>query len=180
MKLSKKKREILKMKFGGKCAYCGHELTARWQADHVAPVHRETEWRRQPNGMMKCVATGVLGRPENDHEDNLVPSCAPCNNDKHGMTLKSWRRRLEELPGVCERNHSAYRHAVRFGLIVPAPKKVVFHFESYDAQPPAGCLLCNDTGQKRCVARGDVGSGTVAWYELCDCQTRTTTGEPEE
>ena len=176
MKLSKNKREILKMKFGGKCAYCGHELVSRWQADHIEPVNRESKWVRQLDGRMKCVPTGVMGNPENDHEDNLIPACAACNNDKFNMSLRQWRKRLEDLPGVCERNHSAYRHAVRFGLIVPAPKKVVFHFETYVAA--ASCALCNDTGQKRCMTTNYQTGTVTAWYELCDCQTKTDTGTP--
>jgi hypothetical protein len=173
MKLSKKKREILRMKFGGKCAYCGQELVSRWQADHIEPVNRESKWVRQPNGRMKCVPTGVMGNPENDHEGNLIPACAACNNDKFNMSLRQWRKRLEDLPGVCERNHSAYRHAVRFGLIVPAPKKVVFHFETY-----FNCAACKDTGKKVCVS-GEIEDGTLAfWDELCDCQTITDTGTP--
>lgn len=130
MKLSKKKREALRMKFGGRCAYCGCELNARWQADHVEPVNRKTAWVKQPNGFHKAVSTGELWNPENDHEDNLMPACSPCNNDKHASNLNEWRRRLEDLIGVCERNHSAYRHALRFGLVVPSPKKIVFYFES--------------------------------------------------
>ena len=129
MKLSKKKREALRMKFGGKCAYCGHDLNARWQADHVEPVNREIKWVRQENGTSKAVATGKMWNPENDHEGNLMPACSACNNDKHSATLEQWRRRLEDLPGVCERNHSAFRHAVRFGLVMPTPQPVVFFFE---------------------------------------------------
>ena len=130
MKLSKKKREALRMKFGGKCAYCGHELNARWQADHVKPVNREIKWVPQEYGASKAVATGKMWNPENDHEGNLMPSCSPCNNDKHSATLEQWRKRLEDLPGVCARNHSAYRHAIRFGLVVEAVRPVEFYFES--------------------------------------------------
>ena len=74
MKLSKKKREALRMMFGGRCAYCGHELNSRWQADHVEPVNRKYQWVRQPNGTSKAVATGEMWNPENDREDNLVPA----------------------------------------------------------------------------------------------------------
>jgi 5-methylcytosine-specific restriction endonuclease McrA len=129
MKLSKKKREALRLKYGGRCAYCGHELNARWQADHVVPVLRQHKWVRTENGASKAVPTGVMDWPENDHEGNLVPSCSACNNDKHSATLEQWRRRLEDLLGVCERNHSAYRHALRFGMVIPKPQPVVFYFE---------------------------------------------------
>jgi len=133
MRLSKQKREELRMKFGGKCAYCGHELNQRWQADHVAPVRRIAKYVRQPDGTTVQVRTGEMQQPENDHEGNLMPSCTACNNDKHDMSLENWRRRLEDLIGVCERNHSAYRHAFRFGLVIPNPKPVTFYFERHNA-----------------------------------------------
>lgn len=140
MALSKKKREALRMKFGGKCAYCGCELTGRWQADHVSPVLRVGTWTRMANGSSKLVPTGQMHRPENDREDNLFPACAPCNNDKHASSLENWRSRLEDLIGVCHRNHSAYRHALRFGLLHPTPKRIVFYFETLniEADPGAG------------------------------------------
>ena len=40
MYISKKDREIIKNKFGGKCAYTGTELKEDWQVDHVKPVVR--------------------------------------------------------------------------------------------------------------------------------------------
>ncbi len=129
VRLTKKQREVIRMKFGGRCAYCGQELSARWQVDHIAPVNRETKWVKQEGLPSKVVATGKLGNPENDREDNLAPACPACNNDKFNLTLEQWRRRLEDLPGVCSRNSSAYRHAVRFGLVTPTPRPVIFYFE---------------------------------------------------
>jgi 5-methylcytosine-specific restriction endonuclease McrA len=135
MTLSKKKREVLRMKFGGKCAYCGCDLNGRWQADHVEPVRRIFKWVRRPDGVTSTmVPTGEMERPENDREENLVPACGPCNNDKHAMSLADWRRRLEDLLGVCQRNHSAYRHALRFGLVKPQAQPVIFYFERLDME----------------------------------------------
>lgn len=130
MKLTPKKREALRAKFGGRCAYCGHELNPRWQADHVEPVNRKHDWVRQPNGSSKAVYSGEMWNPENDREDNLVPACSACNNDKFNLSLEEWRNRLADLIGVCQRNHSAYRHAMRFGLVQETPKPIVFYFES--------------------------------------------------
>jgi 5-methylcytosine-specific restriction endonuclease McrA len=136
MKLSKKKREALREKFRGCCAYCGVQLGDRWHADHIKPVRREHKWVKQEAGSYKMVQTGTVERPENDHEDNLHPACTACNIDKHALSLEDWRKRLERLLGVCERNHSAYRHALRFGLVVPNPQAVVFHFEKLTSQSP--------------------------------------------
>lgn len=41
MALTKKQRAELRMKFGGRCAYCGCELPEKgWHADHVEAVRR--------------------------------------------------------------------------------------------------------------------------------------------
>ena len=123
------------MKFGGKCAYCGTELGSRWQADHVKPLRRIGKWQQDSSGIgSRMVQTGEVEYPENDHEGNLVPACSACNNDKHCSSLEQWRARLEDLLGVCERNHSAYRHALRFQLIIPNPQPVVFYFERLACQ----------------------------------------------
>ncbi|EED4236002.1 HNH endonuclease, partial [Salmonella enterica subsp. enterica serovar Typhimurium] len=44
MALTRKQRERLRMKFGGRCAYCGCELPEKgWHADHVQAVLRKSE-----------------------------------------------------------------------------------------------------------------------------------------
>lgn len=40
MYISKKDRELIKQKFGGKCAYSGTELEPDWQVEHIKPVVR--------------------------------------------------------------------------------------------------------------------------------------------
>lgn len=40
MKLSKKQREDIYNKYGGKCTYCGEQLEKGWHADHFHPVRR--------------------------------------------------------------------------------------------------------------------------------------------
>ncbi len=41
MALTRKQRERLRMKFGGRCAYCGCVLPEKgWHADHVQAVLR--------------------------------------------------------------------------------------------------------------------------------------------
>lgn len=136
MKLSKKQREELRVKYGGRCAYCGHELDDRWQADHLIPVRRIVKRILQPGGWYKSVTTGEMENPEHDTLENMMPSCRACNNDKFSLSLEQWRRRLEGLVGVCQRNHSAFRHAERFGLVIPAPRKILFHFETYKPEIP--------------------------------------------
>lgn len=118
MRLSKAERERVRTMFDGRCAYCGDALAERWHADHVEAIRREW-WK----------PTGGMERPENDHAGNLMPACAPCNLDKHAMTIEQWRGKLTNGPGVLSRNHPTYRHAVRFGLVKETAAPVVFHFE---------------------------------------------------
>ena len=133
MTLSKPVRAALRMKFGGRCAYCGCELPEKgWHADHVENVDREMKYQRDDNGFGKMVLTGKLLKPENDRLDNLYPSCASCNLDKQSMPLESWRLVVAHKVDVC-RYDSAFRHAERFGLVVEIKKPVVFWFETYAA-----------------------------------------------
>lgn len=106
VRLKKSEREAVRLKFAGMCAYCGEPLGERWHADHFEAVRRE--WWKKGGGME---------RPQNDTLENLMPSCAPCNIDKHAMSLEDWRRKLENAADVLRRNHPTYRHAVRFGLV---------------------------------------------------------------
>jgi hypothetical protein len=130
MNLNKKARAELAAKFGGRCAYCGTPLGERWHADHLEPVMRELKWV-SGKGLM---TTGKLERPERDTLDNLMPSCGPCNIDKHSLTLEQWRVKLGGAPGVLARNSPTYRHAVRFGLVAEVTTAVVFYFERHPTQ----------------------------------------------
>jgi hypothetical protein len=125
MKLTKQQRATLREKFDGKCAYCGEPLGDRWHADHKEPVERKLAHVRGKG----FVPTGELWRPENDHIDNMMPACAPCNIDKHAMSLESWRVKLSRSLDVLARNQPTYRHARRFGLLAEQPKAIVFYFE---------------------------------------------------
>lgn len=130
--LSKKEREQLKIMFEGKCAYCGYELGPSWCADHIEPIYRKLKYARDPiTGIGRMVAAGGCYRPDMDTRDNLFPCCGPCNIHKGVSSLEGWRKSLEDLGGVLQRNYPTYRHAVRFGMILETPKPVVFWFETY-------------------------------------------------
>jgi hypothetical protein len=136
MKLTKAQRATLREMFGGHCAYCGCQLGDRWHADHFENVERKMKWAMSPNGTRRLVATGEVHRPERDTVENLMPSCAPCNIDKHAMTLEDWRRKLQNAVGVLTRNQPTFRHAVRFGLVHATNATVVFHFERLAQETP--------------------------------------------
>lgn len=124
-RLTKAQRAQVRSMFGGRCAYCGCELGDRWHADHVEPVGREW-WKKD----------GSLERPEHDHIGNLMPACAPCNIDKHAMTLDHWRAKLQRSCEVLANNHTTYRHALRFGLLRETQATVSFYFERIRAEQP--------------------------------------------
>ncbi|HVT82269.1 MAG TPA: HNH endonuclease signature motif containing protein [Phycisphaerae bacterium] len=143
MRLKKSDREQLRMKFGGRCAYCGIVLPERgWHADHVEPVMRQW-YKKFRDRFTYDVADGKIvksenppdkigfDRPENDTLENLFPSCAQCNHDKHCMELEAWRKIVKEKVAVCRRNYSAFRHAERFGLLQEVDIPVVFWFEKF-------------------------------------------------
>jgi hypothetical protein len=124
MKLTKAQCATLRAKFDGRCAYCGEPLGERWHADHIENVERKLA---RVNG--RVVSTNDLWRPERDTIENLNPACAPCNIDKHCMTLDGWRAKLQDACNVLQRNQPTYRHAMRFGLVQETGARVVFHFE---------------------------------------------------
>ena len=131
--ITKKQRAELRMKFGGRCAYCGCELPEKgWHADHVEAALRKWEFgERQSNGTRRAVATGEFWRPENDAIENLFPACAPCNLFKATFSVDLFR---EEITRQAERARSYsvnFRTAERFGLVEVVEKPVVFWFEKY-------------------------------------------------
>ena len=92
MYISKKNREIIKHKFGGKCAYTGTELMDDWQVDHMEPIERNW-W------------TNTAQKSENHNINNMVPAQRIINHYKHSMDLESFRnfmmyfhQRIAKLP----------------------------------------------------------------------------------
>lgn len=125
MALTKKQREELKNKFGGRCAYCGCELGSKWHADHIEAVKRDIIHV----GKGKLV-TGEMTRPHLDTIGNMNPACVPCNTNKSSMSLESWRYMLNHYRDVqLLRDSTHARHLHRFGLIEIKQEPVVFHFE---------------------------------------------------
>lgn len=141
MKLTKEQATLLKLKYGGCCAYCGILLGDRWQKDHIEPLVRirryvkDDKGRRIPLGKGKYQEEVIIENPDRDTYDNLNPSCAKCNNDKSSMSLERWRelipRRVHTLNN--DPKYASYQKAKRFGLVVECDIQVVFWFERYRA-----------------------------------------------
>lgn len=121
-KLNKAQRATLRAMFDGLCAYCGQPLGERWHSDHKEPVLRDyaPKTPENPHGMLHV---------DRDTVENMFPACAPCNLDKTSMTLEQWRTKLSGSVASLQRYSSAWRHALRFGLVAATGSPVVFHFE---------------------------------------------------
>ena len=112
VKLSKAQRELIKAKFGGRCAYCGEPL-ATMHVDHLVPFAATHQHEgRDPNRM-----------------ENLMPSCPSCNNFKMTYGLEQFRRDLEAQVTRARMYSVNFRFAERYGLIKAVDTKVLFHFE---------------------------------------------------
>jgi 5-methylcytosine-specific restriction endonuclease McrA len=133
VKLTKVQRAALREMFGGRCAYCGHPLGEKWHADHVEPVVRKLEFVRDGHST-RMRTTGEVWYPERDHIGNMMPACVPCNIRKGGADVESFRRGMERSIEVARSATSAYRHALRFGLITEHAGPVVFYFERFAAE----------------------------------------------
>lgn len=136
MKLTKPQRAVLRMKFGGRCAYCGCELPEKgWHADHVEAALRK--WDFGPllaNGTRRTIATGDHWKPENDVQENLFPSCAPCNLFKATFPLELFRSEIAKQAERARAYSVNFRTAERFGQVKITPNPIVFWFEKYQQE----------------------------------------------
>lgn len=118
MALTKKMRQHVWDKSGGKCWYCGCELPMKgWHADHFNPVKRGY-----------ATETG-MAHPENDKLSNIVPACAQCNLFKHSFSIEGFRREIESQVTRALAYNRNVRQALRFGLITIHEKPIIFWFE---------------------------------------------------
>lgn len=110
-------REIVLKKFGNKCAYCGLELQlSSLHIDHIIPKRRGMNQHQFDVTIVTCM-------------DNYNPCCKSCNSSKGSMLLEVWRKEIELKISRLLRDSSTYRAALKFGLIKPTNKPVVFYFE---------------------------------------------------
>lgn len=134
MGLTKKQRQQVWDKSGGKCWYCGCDLPEKgWHADHLEPIIRRTmivEDTSDSPYSHKSVSTGESHRPQHDKLANMVPACAPCNLFKTTFSVEFFRQEIEAQIERVRKAGSGFRIAERFGLIEAKPKSVVFWFET--------------------------------------------------
>ena len=115
-KLTKAERQTVYDKCGGRCAYCGCEITIQqMQVDHVIPMEFYDSYK-------------TVGK-DLDTLENMLPACRSCNNYKHTFMLEDFRKAIARWPEILARDNVTYRNAVRFGMVTPCMRPVVFYFE---------------------------------------------------
>ncbi|AVF38192.1 HNH endonuclease [Rahnella sikkimica] len=103
MKLTKRKREVLRTKFGGCCAFCGSDLPARgWHVEDIGEVYVD---------------------------DGIAPVCTECHSSRGNASPEAFRSMLAEQVERAERHSINFRTALRFGLVSPTLTPVKFWFE---------------------------------------------------
>jgi hypothetical protein len=132
--ISKKDREIVRLKFNGLCAYSGTKLEDDWQIDHVKPLIRN--W-----------GTNTAMCEENHNIDNMFPVQKIINHYKGSLVLETFRtwylaglhERLKKLPKNPKVKRSIKRKkyllkvAEYFGITVDKPFEGTFYFERVSA-----------------------------------------------
>lgn len=158
--MNKKLREKIFQKYGGRCSYCGCDLTGtRWHVDHAEPVirkrkhigsgwfHIETgepapndkallekiDWRKYQHRKGRWVPDG-FHQPENDTEENYMPACASCNINKHSMNIDQFRDFIARFVVSLNKRNVQYIVAKRYGLIAETGIKVQFYFETHNPE----------------------------------------------
>lgn len=134
MYISKKDREIVRNKFGGRCAYSGTVLEDDWQVDHVKPIIRQ-DWAEKG-------ADPIFAK---EHKlDNLYPTQRRINQYKGSLPLELFRTwylgelhlRLRKLPKNTRSERTIKRKAyllaiaAYFGITEETPFSGKFYFET--------------------------------------------------
>ena len=113
-RMKKELRQKVYWKYGGRCAYCGTEIEfKKFQVDHFWPkylAHMEPSL-------------------DNNRFDNLMPSCAKCNNYKHGMRPETFRSEIALQVTRLIIGNSQFGRALRYGQVKITESPIVFLFE---------------------------------------------------
>ena len=130
MATSKKDREIIFNKYGGRCSYCGDPLQKGWHVDELLPVRRNMKYNKNKS---KFVHNGTYEHPERLNINNQMPSCPSCNINKHSMSLEEFRNLIMGFMKHLNEVNTQYKIAKRYGLVNETIKPIVFYFERVSA-----------------------------------------------
>lgn len=127
--MTKKERQKLFDKYGGRCAYCGELLQKGWHKDHIEPIVRDFEWNKSKG---RFEQTGTCRKPENETLENYNPACASCNIQKNSFTIEQFRNNIKQFVNSLNQYSTQYKFAKRYGLVKETEIEVVFYFETID------------------------------------------------
>lgn len=133
MAINKIVRNQVKQKYGGKCAYCGCDLTGSWHVDHLQPIERKYKYNRVKG---KFDVDGCK-YPEHDIFENYNPSCASCNIQKHSLTLEQFREKIAQFINSLNSYSNQYKFAKKYNLVTETNKEVKFYFETLEIKQTA-------------------------------------------
>lgn len=120
--MTKKERQLVFDKYGGKCAYCGCELQKGWHVDHIQPAFHN--WSdEEVNRFLK------QDRGENSIE-NYNPACPRCNRWKGTWSIEQFRNEISLQLERLERDSAPFRMARDYGLIKTTDIEVKFYYET--------------------------------------------------
>ena len=104
-RIPKRQREAVFNKYGGRCAYCGCELTLRtMQVDHIKAVYASS---LENNGV----------ETQDDNIENLNPSCRQCNFYKGTLDIEQFRKKImTTLYETCQNSFQA-KLAKKLGML---------------------------------------------------------------
>lgn len=107
-RISKKTRQRVYEKYGGRCAYCGQKITYNeMQVEHREPL--------------------ALGGA--DSLENYMPSCRICNHYKHTLTVDGFRDQIGRLTTRLRARAYIYNLAIIHGRVAESDTDVTFYFE---------------------------------------------------
>lgn len=113
-------RELVRLKYGNKCAYCGCELGKVFHVDHIeAYWHSMTENQCERAGIKKGV----------DSIENYNPACPRCNRWKSTFDIETFRKEISEQLNRLYRYNNNYRMAFDYGMITENREPIKFYFE---------------------------------------------------
>ncbi len=119
--MTKKDRQTVFDKYGGKCAYCGCELQQGWHIDHIEPAYHNWSDEDVKRHLKQ-------DRGENTIE-NYNPSCPRCNRWKGTRSIEQFRNEIYLQIERLERDSAAFRMARDYGLIKTTDMEVKFYYE---------------------------------------------------
>ena len=107
-------------KCGGRCGYCGCEITLKeFQIDHmVSQFHYKLKIHEK-----------YTSNHDMNHIDNLLPTCRVCNKWKSSHSLEQFRIEIGEQIRRLNDYSPNYRFAKKYNLICETPHDIIFYFE---------------------------------------------------